>query len=728
MARYYFDNFQLLEEEKQLFDGEKQIPLTNRRFAILLILLQHAGEIVTKEELIAKVWEGMIVEESNISQQIYQLRLLLGDNARHQNFIETLPSIGYRFKVNVQREETVVAEEAGEAMTTVDLPGSPVVVASAEDSEGSRRRRYFSLAGAMMVGVLVWIGAIVAREDGLIGNDRSQPRDPTIRLMVSLPGVKTHPAFSRDGRWISFSLRDSETNNFDLYLIEAEQPWTLVPRRLTSHPLGELHSTWSPDSRKIAFLRLPEIPEERFRLMVLDLESKHEREVGRVWGGLDWSPDGQFFAVSDNLTEGTSSGIFLLSTDGRERRPVSTPPPAESIYDFNPRFSTDGTQLIFIRGYTNTLQEIFLIDLRSGALRQLTYDQKTILGAAVWAPGGKDLLFISNRSGNFRLWRMPAAGGEPRIVESVQTGQVTGLGAPNSLAISPANQQMIIGSESQDSHILVRGLPGGAREQEQPCWIQSSESEHTPYFSPSGKGLLFGSNRSGRDELWTVNDDCTEPSPLTRLEEIGVRSGTWSPDGNWIIFERQVDFQPEIFRLNLWDRSFHRLTNHPNSDVAPSPSRDGRWIYFSSNRSGKHQIWRIPAAGGDPVELTREGGIMCRESYDGRTLFYNRNEYLRRLDLRTGEDREVAELKGINVGYTWDVGKEYLYFLPQKTPGSPIVNRYHLKTSKVERLFTVDGFTSPDAQGLSVNAAEDRIAITTVKQHSGSLKIIERWE
>lgn len=119
---------------------------------------------------------------------------------------------------------------------------------------------------------------------------------------------------------------------------------------------------------------------------------------------------------------------------------------------------------------------------------------------------------------------------------------------------------------------------------------------------------------------------------------------------------------------------------------------------------------------------------MSRESYDGRTLFYNRNEYLRRLDLRTGEDREVAELKGINIGYTWDVGKEYLYFLPQKTPGPPVAYRYHLQTSKVERLFTIDGFTWPDFQGLSVNAAEDRIAITTVKEITGSLKIIERWE
>ncbi|MFZ4629902.1 MAG: winged helix-turn-helix domain-containing protein, partial [Blastocatellia bacterium] len=466
MARYHFGGFRLLEEEKQLFGGEKQIPLTNRRFALLLILVQRAGEIVTKEEMIAEVWGGVTVEESNISQQIYQLRLLLGDDARHQNFIETLPSIGYRFKAKVEREETEVVEEVNEAVsaTGASLP--------ARGEGPSKRRRHLALALGMMAAILVWIGTIVAREGGLTGKDRNLPRDPLVRPLVSLPGMKTHPAFSRDGKWISFSLKDGVSNNFDIYLIEADQPWTRVPRRLTSHPLGESHSAWSPDGRQIAFLRLPELAEERFRLMILDIETKKEWEVGRVWGGLDWSPDGQFFAVSDNLTNGTSSGIFLLSTDGRERRPLSTPPPTKNLYDFNPRFSPDGTKLIFTRAYSDLFREIFLVDLRSGALTQLTYDQRAIVGT-VWTPDGQEILFLSNRSGFYRLWRMPAKGGEAQLVEKVSIGDFGQMGT-NSLAISPIDEQIVLGTESEDAQILVRSLPGTIRERERPCWIQSS--------------------------------------------------------------------------------------------------------------------------------------------------------------------------------------------------------------------------------------------------------------
>ena len=721
MATYHFGSFQLLEEEKQLFDGEKQISLTKRRFALLLILIQRAGEIVTKEELIAQVWGGMIVEESNISQQIYQLRQLLGDDARHQNFIETLPSIGYRFKAKVELEETEWVEKTEEAVAANDNFPKP-----AKGEVPSKRRQQLTVAVGVIAAVLVWIGTIVAREGGLMGKDRNLPRDPMVRPMVSLPGIKTHPAFSRDGKWVSFSLKDGGSNNFDIYLIEADQPWTHVPRRLTSHPMGESHSAWSPDNRQIAFLRLPELAEERFRLMILDIETKKEWEVGRVWGGLDWSPDGQFLAVSDNLTDGTSSGIFLLSTDGRERRPLSTPAPKENLYDFNPRFSRDGTKLIFIRAYSNLFREIFLVDLRSGALTQLTYDQRAIIGVA-WTPDGQEIFFLSNRAGIYRLWRMPAKGGEAQLVEKVSTGDIGLMGA-DSLAISPTDQQIALGSESEDAQIIVRSLPGTIRERERPCWIQSSEWETTPNFSSDGKGLLFISDRSGREELWSASEDCTDASPLTTLEEFGIEHGTWSPDGNWVLFTRHVQQQTEIFRLNLWDRSFQRMTHHPNSDILASWSRDGRWIYFSSNRNGKHKIYRMPAAGGDPVELTREGGMMSRESFDGRTLYYTRNERLRRLDLLSGEDDWVSGLNDVNIGYSWDVGRNHLYYVPQKTPGPPVAYRYHLATGKVERLFAIDGMTSVNFQGISVNREETRIAITIINQHRGNLRIIEEWE
>jgi hypothetical protein len=65
------------------------------------------------------------------------------------------------------------------------------------------------------------------------------------------------------------------------------------------------------------------------------------------------------------------------------------------------------------------------------------------------------------------------------------------------------------------------------------------------------------------------------------------------------------------------------LTSHPATDARPSFSRDGHWIYFGSNRTGQRQIWKMPASGGDAVQVTSNGGFAAFESPDGAYLYYN---------------------------------------------------------------------------------------------------------
>ena len=65
-----------------------------------------------------------------------------------------------------------------------------------------------------------------------------------------------------------------------------------------------------------------------------------------------------------------------------------------------------------------------------------------------------------------------------------------------------------------------------------------------------------------------------------------------------------------------------RLTDNPSDDMAPSWSRDGRWIYFASSRSGQLQLWKAPAEGSPAAQVTRKGGVLAVESLDGKFLYY----------------------------------------------------------------------------------------------------------
>jgi predicted ATPase/DNA-binding winged helix-turn-helix (wHTH) protein len=94
-----FGRFRLLTRQRELRRGDAPIPLGSRAFDVLLILVEAQGELVTKEELLARVWPGAVVEEGNIQVQVSALRKALGED-RH--FILTVPLRGYRFTGEVR--------------------------------------------------------------------------------------------------------------------------------------------------------------------------------------------------------------------------------------------------------------------------------------------------------------------------------------------------------------------------------------------------------------------------------------------------------------------------------------------------------------------------------------------------------------------------------------------------------------------------------------------------
>ena len=127
------------------------------------------------------------------------------------------------------------------------------------------------------------------------------------------------------------------------------------------------------------------------------------------------------------------------------------------------------------------------------------------------------------------------------------------------------------------------------------------------------------------------------------------RTGTpgWSPDGQTIAFDSNLEGQYEIYTIPASGGKPRRLTSHPANDHVPSFSRDGKWIYFSSNRSGGHQIWKVPSSGGEPVPVTHNGGYVAFESTDGDHVYYtqtaNSPTSLWRISTRGGEPIKVVE-------------------------------------------------------------------------------------
>lgn len=104
---YYFRHFRLDEDEQVLLCAGKPVALTLKAFAVLLVLVENAGHLVLKDELLRRVWPDAIVEEGNLTQAISALRKALGESHQtHKNhkYIETVVRRGYRFIASVTRD------------------------------------------------------------------------------------------------------------------------------------------------------------------------------------------------------------------------------------------------------------------------------------------------------------------------------------------------------------------------------------------------------------------------------------------------------------------------------------------------------------------------------------------------------------------------------------------------------------------------------------------------
>jgi len=113
-----FGPYRLLAAQRLLLEGDRPVRLGSRAFDILAALVERAGEVVGKEQLIARAWPQTFVEEANLKMQVSALRRALGDGHGGNRYVITVPGRGYNFVAPVRREETLRAASAPQAPST----------------------------------------------------------------------------------------------------------------------------------------------------------------------------------------------------------------------------------------------------------------------------------------------------------------------------------------------------------------------------------------------------------------------------------------------------------------------------------------------------------------------------------------------------------------------------------------------------------------------------------
>ena len=149
-----------------------------------------------------------------------------------------------------------------------------------------------------------------------------------------------------------------------------------------------------------------------------------------------------------------------------------------------------------------------------------------------------------------------------------------------------------------------------------------------------------------------------------------------------------------IYAVKLRGGAPRALTQDEFDNVCPSWSHDGKWIYFASDRTGNFQVWKVPAEGGSPIQVTIHGGHAALESPDGKYVYYSKTQYSNPeiWQVPVGGDAEtvVSPLLHPFTWASWSVVEKGIVFAGPSGKGKPILSLFDFATHRVTNLGVLD--------------------------------------
>ncbi len=248
------------------------------------------------------------------------------------------------------------------------------------------------------------------------------------------------------------------------------------------------------------------------------------------------------------------------------------------------------TKIAFVSNITGH-KEVYISDYDGYNIKQITF-YKSITLFPKFSPDGKKILYTSYRSTGPVLYLKDLETGAERIISKRKGLNVGGSWSPDGKTIA------VTLSIKGNPDIYLIDTSGKIIKRVTRYWGIDSN----PCFSPDGRKIAFVSNRSGSPQIY-IHD------LITGIEERVTFEGKYNSDPAWssrnkIAYACMLNGNFDICTINPDGTDMKRLTDSAGNDEAPSWSPDGRYILFTSNRTGHYQLYIMTANGENQTKIT----------------------------------------------------------------------------------------------------------------------------
>jgi eukaryotic-like serine/threonine-protein kinase len=664
------EDFELDLRAYQLRRSGRPLKLERIPMELLLLLIERRGELVTREQIIERVWgkDVFLDTESGINAGIRKIRQVLKDDPERPRFVQTVTGKGYRFVAPVENVSTEEPVGRGE------VPAKSVTELEPVHQSKRRLLPWAVVAAGVVAAAAVWHWWPTSRAHPVI-----------TRFTISLPPsdqfemARGGLAISPDGSSLVYSASAAKTGVQQLYL----RPMDRNEAALIPGTEGAMGPFFSPDGEWIAFTaggQLKKVPLHGGTPIALC--DKQNPNPG------SWGPDGTIVFAETQHRGGNENGrLMRVTAAGRDLQVVT--PPEKTPEEFSPRWPQvlpRGDAILYVKGGTSAA---FSDDAMIVAQSLRTGKRKTVIhggtaprylstGHLIYAQGGR-LLAVP-----FDQARLEVTGTVFPVVEDIwqglagyvaydisQNGVLVSLSAGDRgvgnrtltwvdrtgtpILVDAAARQYSQPSLAQDGKHLAVAIGDPLRQSD--IWLldleqntvrqltasRAGESAAAPLWTPDGKRIIFAAGTHGRSLYWQAVDGNSPAELLFNGDLVGpsapgiILATSCSRDGRFLIFQRgdQRRFDLWVLSLSGEHKASPLFDESAITRTHPQISPDGRRLAYTSDESGREEVYVQPfPALGDKWRISVGGGKEPRWSSDGHQLFFRHGDRMMAADVQ----------------------------------------------------------------------------------------------
>lgn len=695
---YEFGPFRLVPDERLLLRDGEPVPLTPKAFETLVALVHRAGRLADKDELLREVWPDSFVEESNLAQNVFALRKVLGEGKKGQKYIETVPKRGYRFLASVRvvedrgeallvhhhvraratpnigrptiqpRDDTIAPFDSSAQAAVTEVASGDAVTLRASTSNETRaatvtlpqtttaeivqsvprrhKRRAFLLRAVLILAVTAGgygVYRLVNQKDGPAGLFQGAK---WTRLTTS--GKVMRAAISPDGRFVVHVVDEAGQQSLRVKQIATQSniekvaPAPVSYQSLTFTPDGNYiyYTLESKDLPHAVLYQVPTLGGDPKRIAVkLNTATKDMPHRALV----SFSPDGKRFVFS--RSEGAKETALMIANadGGGEQKLVTHRAPEVCGW---PSWSPDGKTIAYTVGnFDSNDMTVFFVRVSDGGFKPLTSKRWFRAGRMVWLADGSGLLILATAgNGNFhQIWHLSYPAGEARLLTDNLNNYVD-------LSLTADSGTLAAVQFGEQGNIWVTPAGDITRAWQITSVAGLIEGAGGISWTPDGR-IVYSSRTSDGRDIWIIDADGKNQKQLTLNTRINNQPAV-SPDGRHIFFLSDRTGVPHIWRMDL-DGANQRQLTYGAGEQSPNCSPDGRWVVYMTV-FGDAKIWKVSSDGGQPMQLSDTSLSFPSVSPDGQQIacYLSENE--------NGSPRlAVVAFDGGQLLRTLDVGRDY---------------------------------------------------------------------